>query len=83
MDILLKQLNEEAVPPSAHFSDLPTSVDAGIAWMLQKDPAQRPPNLVTAVRALEQAAEESGIAIPKAAHRRAGGGGDAHAGQAG
>jgi len=51
MDILLKQLNEEAVPPSAHFSDLPTSVDAGIAWMLQKDPAQRPPNLVTAVRA--------------------------------
>jgi serine/threonine-protein kinase len=65
MDILLKQLNEEAVPPSAHFSDLPTSVDAGIAWMLKKDPAQRPPNLVTAVRSLEQAAEESGISIPK------------------
>jgi eukaryotic-like serine/threonine-protein kinase len=66
MDILLKQLNEEAVPPSTHFSDLPKSVDAGIAWMLKKDPAARPPNLVTAVRALEQAAEESGIAIPRA-----------------
>ena len=65
MDILLKQLNEEAIPPSTHFADLPTSVDAGIAWMLKKDPAQRPPNLVTAVRSLEQAAEESGISIPR------------------
>jgi hypothetical protein len=53
------------VPPSSHFSELPTSVDAGIAWMLKKDPGQRPPNLVTAVRSLEQAAEESGISIPR------------------
>jgi len=41
-------------------------VVAGMAWWLRKDPGQGPPNLATAVRALEQAAEESGIAIPKA-----------------
>ena len=34
-----------------------------IAWLMRKDPAERPPNLVTAVRALEGAAAAGGIAV--------------------
>ncbi len=66
MDILLAQLNDEAPAPSVKVPGLPASVDASIAWMLRKDPAQRPPDLSTAIRALEQAAEASGIAFPRA-----------------
>jgi len=64
MDILLSQISDEAAPPSTHAPHLPKSVDAGIAWMLKKDPAERPPNLVTAVRALEDAAVSAGIPVP-------------------
>jgi hypothetical protein len=64
MEILMAQIQEEAAAPSTHAPDLPSSVDAGIAWMLRKDPGERPPNLVTAVRALEDAAAAAGIAVP-------------------
>jgi len=64
MDILLAQISDEAAPPSTHAPHLPQSVDAGIGWMLRKDPGERPPNLVTAVRALEDAAQSAGIPIP-------------------
>jgi serine/threonine-protein kinase len=71
MDILLKQIGEEAVPPSQRLhpspdgsgGGLPRSVDDAIAWMMKKDPAARPPNLITAMRALEDAAQAAGIAI--------------------
>jgi eukaryotic-like serine/threonine-protein kinase len=66
MEILLAQIQEEAAPPSSKVAELPASVDQGIAWMLQKDPGARPPNLVTAVRALEDAAAAAGIAVPAA-----------------
>jgi hypothetical protein len=45
--------------------NLPAGIDDGIAWLMRKDPAERPPNLVTAVRALEASAEASGFSIPK------------------
>ncbi len=67
MDILLKQIGEEPVPPSqvaargAHAPALPPSVDDAIAWMMKKDPAQRPPNLISAMRALEDAAVAAGV----------------------
>jgi len=64
MDILMAQIGQEAAPPTSLAPDLPPSVDQGIAWMLKKDPAERPPNLVTAVRALEDAASSAGIAVP-------------------
>ncbi|HTM21939.1 MAG TPA: protein kinase [Kofleriaceae bacterium] len=64
MDILLAQIGKEAAPPTSIAPDLPKSVDDGIGWMLRKDPAERPPNLVTAVRALEDAASAAGITIP-------------------
>ncbi|HUH05193.1 MAG TPA: serine/threonine-protein kinase, partial [Kofleriaceae bacterium] len=64
MEILMAQIQEDAAPPSSYVSDLPKSVDDGIAWMLRKDPGERPPNLVTAVRALEDAAAAAGIPVP-------------------
>jgi len=64
MDILLKQIQEEPPPPSSRNPELPASVDQGILWMLKKDPAERPANLVTAVRALEDAAVAAGFDIP-------------------
>lgn len=64
MEILLAQISDQAAPPSTHAPHLPKSVDEGIAWMLRKDPAERPPNLVTAVRALEDAALSAGLNIP-------------------
>jgi serine/threonine-protein kinase len=62
LEILLKQTSEEPVPPSVRAAQnpvlppLPTEIDDAIAWCMKKDPAQRPPNLLTAVRALEEAA---------------------------
>ncbi len=64
MEILLQQIGEDAAPPSSIVPELTESVDQGVAWMLRKDPAERPPNLVTAVRALEDAAASAGIPVP-------------------
>jgi serine/threonine-protein kinase len=64
MEILMKQISNEPVPASTLVAGLPPAVDEAISWMLKKDPAGRPPNLVTAVRALEQAAVAAGVAVP-------------------
>jgi serine/threonine-protein kinase len=64
MEILIKQINEEPRPPSHLVAELPMPVDDVVSWMLRKDPAERPPNLLSAVRALEQAAVNAGIAVP-------------------
>jgi serine/threonine-protein kinase len=62
LEILMKQTTEEPVPPSQRAADnpvllpLPPAVDEAIAWMMKKDPAERPPSLVAAVSALEEAA---------------------------
>ena len=53
MELLMKQVHEEPVPPSQHEPSLPASVDRAIAWMMSKDPAQRPPTLLDAVTALD------------------------------
>src|SRR5207253_11472425 len=63
MDILLKQIGEEPLPPSQRNPNLPHAVDDAIAWMMKKDPAARPPNLITAMRALEEAAAAAGIEL--------------------
>ena len=62
MSILVKQLSDQAAPPSTIVPELSAEVDAVIAWLMEKDPAQRPPDLRTAVRALEQAAANAGLA---------------------
>ena len=63
MEILLAQIGLEPAPPSSLLPSLPPTVDQAIGWMLRKEPAERPPNLVTAVRSLEDAAASAGIAV--------------------
>ncbi len=66
MTILMKQMNEEPPLASSRFPDLPEGIDDVLAWLMRKDPAERPPNLAAAVQALDTAAEALGIAIPRA-----------------
>jgi serine/threonine-protein kinase len=65
MTIMMRQLSDEPAAPSTLAPELPDGIDDAIAWLMKKDREQRPPNLVTAMRAFEQAAEASGIAIPR------------------
>ena len=65
MTILMKQMSDEPRPASQVNPALPPGVDDAIAWLMKKDPAQRPPNLVTAVKALEAACEAGGISVPR------------------
>jgi eukaryotic-like serine/threonine-protein kinase len=62
MEILMKQIGEPAPMPSVVISDL-APIDDAIVWMLQKEPAARPPNLAAAMAALEQGAEAMGVVI--------------------
>ena len=55
LDVLFAQINEEPEPPSSRAS-LPPAIDGAIAWLMKKDPAERPANLDAAIRALEEAA---------------------------
>ena len=64
MSILLMQMGDEPEPPSSVVPELSEQIDAAVAWMMKKAPSERPPNLVTAVRSLEQAVSDAGIDIP-------------------
>ena len=70
MTILMGQITETPPPPSEKVPELPAAVDETIAWLMQKDPAHRPPNLLTAVRALEVAAAHGGVAVARATPSR-------------
>jgi serine/threonine protein kinase len=61
LDVLMRQITDEPVAPSERAPGLPPGVDDVIAWMMRKDPAERPPDLVTAVHALENVARAAGI----------------------
>jgi serine/threonine protein kinase len=65
MEIMIKQLEDEPVPPSSLVPELPAGVDEVVAWLMKKSRDQRPPNLATAIRALEQAAETAGISVAR------------------
>jgi len=69
MDIVCKQLREQPVPASQIVPDLPASVDRCIAWMMKKEASRRPHNLMAALRALEEAAAEVGVALPPSSAR--------------
>ena len=70
LDVLMKQLNDEPVPPSQRVADLPPAVDDVIAWLMRKEPGDRPPDLITAVRALEDIATGAGLSFAADAGRR-------------
>ncbi len=56
VELLFKQVNEEAPPPSSKNPSLPASVDTAIAWMMQKDRERRPATVLEAVSALDPSA---------------------------
>ena len=67
MTILMRQVSDEPLPPSTHVPDLPERVDQVVAWLMHKQPECRPPNLMTAVHALEEVAGSA----PRTAERTA------------
>jgi serine/threonine-protein kinase len=64
MSIMMKQLADYPAPPSTIIDELPRGVDDAIAWLMAKDPADRPACARDAIRALDQAAESVGIRVP-------------------
>jgi len=64
MTILMRQIHDDPRPASSHRSELPEGVDRAIAWLMRKDPAERPKALIEAVRLLEEVA--SGDSAPHA-----------------
>ena len=53
VELLYKQTNDEAQPPSTLRSELPASVDSAIAWMMRKDRDERPTTVLEGVNALD------------------------------
>ncbi|HEY5924993.1 MAG TPA: serine/threonine-protein kinase [Kofleriaceae bacterium] len=53
MELLFKQVNEEPALPTSINAALPESVNYAIAWMMQKDPEQRPKAVLEGVNALD------------------------------
>ncbi len=53
IEILHKHMHEDAPAASSINPALTTEIDHAIAWMLQKDPAQRPATVMSAVTALQ------------------------------
>jgi eukaryotic-like serine/threonine-protein kinase len=62
--IFVKHVNEAPVPPSQACADVPAVVDSVVLWLLEKDPARRPENLLTAVHALETAMTDGAPVTP-------------------
>ncbi len=56
MDILLAQIQKEPPIPSAIHKDIPPQADRAVAWLLKKDPKERPPDLGSVIALLEEAA---------------------------
>jgi eukaryotic-like serine/threonine-protein kinase len=65
MEIMIKQLNDEPVPPSQLVPELPTQVDEVIAWLMKKNRDERPPSLALAMKAFDAAAENAGIILAR------------------
>lgn len=65
MEILVAQMNDEPLAPSAVNPALPASLDTSILWMLAKDADKRPKTLGDAVKALENEANSAGFQVPK------------------
>ncbi len=64
MDVIVKQTSDTETPPSKLCPDLPPAVDRIVHWLLEKDAANRPPNLTAAVRELEESILAAGVPLP-------------------
>jgi serine/threonine-protein kinase len=65
-EVISAHANTEPEPPSERNPELPEELDEPLLWMLQKSADKRPPNLVTALQALERAARDAGLEVPDA-----------------
>jgi eukaryotic-like serine/threonine-protein kinase len=63
MSVLIRQMADTPEPASTIVPELPAGVDRALAWLLAKDPAQRPPSLRVALLAIEGAAAGAGVAV--------------------
>jgi serine/threonine protein kinase len=63
MSILIAQLQDAPPAASSLAPELPAAIDDAIAWLLAKDPANRPPTMRAAMAALDDAAALAGIPI--------------------
>jgi serine/threonine-protein kinase len=63
MDILFQQIQAEPPPPTSINPALPPGIDSIIAWLMAKDPDDRPLNLATAIKALERCATDGGVPV--------------------
>ncbi len=64
MSVLIRQLSDAPRPASELVPEIPAGVDDAIAWLMAKEPAQRPPSLRDALLAIETAAAAAGVAVP-------------------
>jgi serine/threonine-protein kinase len=63
MDILFQQIQAEPPPPTSINPALPPGIDSIIASLMAKNPDDRPPNLATAIKALERCATDGGVPV--------------------
>ncbi|HUJ62568.1 MAG TPA: serine/threonine-protein kinase [Kofleriaceae bacterium] len=63
MAIMMQQLNVDPPPPSAKNAELSPLVDRAVMWLMAKDREQRPPDLMTAVRALDGRATSAPMVV--------------------
>lgn len=65
VEVLMKQMTAAPEQPSKANPAVPPELDAPIMRMMEKKPPERPPNLQTAVAALEEAAVAAGYELIK------------------
>jgi serine/threonine-protein kinase len=64
LSVLIRQMADTPEPASSIAPELPKGVDDALAWLMAKEPAQRPPSLRAALLAVEEAAADAGVAVP-------------------
>jgi serine/threonine-protein kinase len=66
MSVLIRQMQDVPAPASELVPELPAGIDDAFAWLMAKEPAQRPPSLRAALAAIGAAAVEAGIPVTAA-----------------
>jgi tRNA A-37 threonylcarbamoyl transferase component Bud32 len=64
LSVLVRQMADTPAPASSIVPELPKGIDDALAWLMAKEPAQRPESLRAALLAIEEAAAGAGVAVP-------------------
>ncbi|MCK6551805.1 serine/threonine protein kinase, partial [Myxococcota bacterium] len=68
VEVLMKQINADPVPPSQLVPELPSSIDAPVLRMLAKDKRQRFQDLASAIAAFEAGVAAAVVAVPRSSN---------------